>query len=87
MGTVEVRYNLPDWWNFSQAQLYVFTDGAEMFNRVPSAGFPNWGHAASAGGGIRSGFLGFLTTDLTVAKAVNGPIDDTRFFFAATARY
>ena len=87
MGTVEVRYNLPDWWNFSQAQLYVFTDGAEMFNRVPSPGFPNWGHAASAGGGIRYGFLGFLTTDLTVAKAVNGPIDDTRFFFAATARY
>ena len=24
MGTVEVRYNLPDWWNFSQPSFSLF---------------------------------------------------------------
>jgi hypothetical protein len=43
--------------------------------------------AASVGGGIRLGWQSYLTTDLSLAKAVEGPRDDTRFFFIVTGRY
>ena len=88
MGTAELRVDLPVvFWNVSQVQLYGFTDGAELFNREPSAGFPSWSHAASAGAGVRLGWLSYMNADLTVAKAIDGPRDDTRFFFAVTGRY
>jgi hemolysin activation/secretion protein len=87
MGNAEVRYDLPLFWQVSQAQLYTFTDDAELFNRVPGTGFPNWQHAASAGAGLRLGWLSNLNADLTIAKAIDGPRDDTRFFFAVTGRY
>jgi hemolysin activation/secretion protein len=87
MGNAELRYDLPLFWNVSQAQLYAFTDGAELFNHVTSFFVPSWQHAASAGGGIRLGWTSFLNADFTVAKAIDGPRDDTRFFFAVTGRY
>ncbi len=87
MGNAELRLDLPPFWSVSQAQLYGFTDGAELFNRDPGAGFPSWQHAASAGLGVRLGWLSYLNADLTVAKAIDGPRDDTRFFFAVTGKY
>jgi hemolysin activation/secretion protein len=86
MGNAELRLDLPGFWNVSQAQLYGFTDGAELFTRDP-AGFPSWQHAASAGFGVRFGWLDYVNADLTIAKAIDGPRDDTRFFFAVTGKY
>jgi hemolysin activation/secretion protein len=87
MGNAELRYDLSPWWQFTQAQLYVFTDGGQVFDRVPSTGFPANIHAASAGGGARFTWLANLFADLTVAKAIDGPREDTRFFFAVTGKY
>jgi hemolysin activation/secretion protein len=87
MGNAELRYDLPVFWQVSQAQLYGFTDGAELYDRgsvfMPSMNF----HAASAGGGLRLGWLSYMNADLTVAKAIDGPRNDTRFFFAVTGKY
>jgi len=87
MGNAELRYDLPLVWQLSQAQLYAFTDGAELFNHVTSFAVPSWQHAASAGAGLRLGWLTNVNADLTVAKAIDGPRDDTRFFFAVTGKY
>jgi hemolysin activation/secretion protein len=87
MGNAELRYDMPSFWSLTQIQFYGFTDGAELFNRAPGAGFPSWTHAASAGGGVRLGWLTNINADLTVAKAIDGPRDDTRFFFAVTGKY
>jgi hemolysin activation/secretion protein len=87
MGNAELRYDLPLFWQVTQAQLYAFSDGAELFNHVTSFGVPSWQHAASAGGGLRLGWINNLNADLTVAKAIEGPRDDTRFFFAVTGKY
>ena len=86
MGNAELRYDVPLFWSLTQVQLYGFTDGAELFNHVTSFTVPSWQHAASAGGGVRFGWPN-LNADLTVAKALEGPRDDTRFFFAVTGRY
>jgi hemolysin activation/secretion protein len=87
MGNAELRYDLPLFWQVSQAQLFAFTDGAELFNHVTSFSVPSWQHAVSAGGGLRLGWLTNLNADLYVAKAIEGPRDDTRFFFAVTGKY
>jgi hemolysin activation/secretion protein len=87
MGNAELRYDLAPWWQFTQAQLYVFTDGGQVFDRAPSTGFAANIHAAPAGGGARFTWLANLFADLTVAKAIDGPREDTRFFFAVTGRY
>ena len=89
MATAELRYDFPPFGQISQAQLYAFTDGAELFDRVPAPvpGYPSWVHAASTGGGVRLGWLTSMNADLTVAKAIDGPRDDTRFFFAVSAKY
>jgi hemolysin activation/secretion protein len=88
MGNAELRYDLPLMWQLSQAQLYGFTDGAELFSHVlPGFGTPAWQQAASAGGGLRLGWLSNVNADLTVAKALDGPRNDTRFFFAVTGKY
>jgi hemolysin activation/secretion protein len=87
MGNAELRLDLPAFWNVSQVQLYGFTDGAELFNREPGVGFLSWQHAVSAGVGVRLGWLSYMNADLTVAKAIDGPRDDTRFFFAITGKY
>jgi hemolysin activation/secretion protein len=87
MGTGELRYDLPVFWQVSQAQLYAFTDGAEMFTREPGFGVPSWTTGSSAGGGVRLGWLSYMNADLSVARALDGPRNDTRFFFAVTAKY
>jgi len=87
MGNVELRYDLPLTWQITQLQVYTFMDGAELFDRVPSAGFPSWTHAASAGAGLRLGWLSYANADITLAKAIDGPRDDTRLFFAVTGKY
>jgi hemolysin activation/secretion protein len=87
MGNVELRYDLPLVWQITQFQIYTFMDGAELFDRVPSVGFPSWTHAASAGAGLRLGWLSYANADITLAKAIDGPRDDTRLFFAVTGKY
>jgi hemolysin activation/secretion protein len=87
MGNAELRYDLTPFWHVTQAQLYGFTDGGQVFDRVPGVGFPANIHAASAGAGLRLGWLDYLTADLTIANAIDGPRDDTRFFFAVTGKY
>ena len=58
-----------------------------MFTRDPGFGFANWATASSAGAGARLTWLSNLNSDLTVAKALAGPRDDTRFFFSVTGKY
>ena len=83
---IDQTWCAPGLW-VTQAQLFAFTDGGQLFNRVPGAGFASWTHAASAGGGVRLGWLTSVSADLTMAKAIDGPRDDTRFFFAVTGKY
>jgi hemolysin activation/secretion protein len=77
----------------TQTQLYAFADGGWFHNIAPVAGTPENMHAASVGGGIRLGWqsalseYGGFSTDLSVAKGVDGPRDDWRFFFIVSARH
>jgi hemolysin activation/secretion protein len=71
---------------FSQAQLYAFIDHARLTNIRPVLGTPDEQEASSFGGGVRFGWANQFFTDLHVAKAIEGPRDDTRFFFIVTAR-
>jgi hemolysin activation/secretion protein len=87
MGTVELRSDLPVAWQLTQLQFYSFVDGAELFLRDQPFGSPSWSSASSAGAGVRLGWLSYLNADLTVARALGGPRDDTRFFFALTGKY
>lgn len=88
-ATGELRYNVPSLAPqvLSLAQLYGFVDWGELYTREPSFGVPAVFDAASAGGGVRIGLFNRLTADLSVAKAIEGPIDDWRFFFIVTATY
>jgi hypothetical protein len=53
---------------------------------APDVGTPRNINAASAGGGLRLGWLNVLTADLSAAKAVEWPRNDWRFFFVLSAR-
>jgi hemolysin activation/secretion protein len=88
----EVRYDLPTFWDqISQVQFYGFSDYGKLWRglgttdslgtTIPSV------QAASAGGGVRVGWLNYINADLQVAKALDGPRDDTRFFFSVTGKY
>jgi len=86
--TGELRYDVPQSIpQMSLIQLYGFSDYGNMFTRNASVGTPTTVNAASVGTGVRLGWLTYLNTDLQVAKAVEGPRDDWRFFFAVNARY
>jgi hemolysin activation/secretion protein len=87
MGNAELRYDLSPWWQLTQAQLYGFVDGGQIHVRVPGFGFPSDVHAASVGGGLRLAWLASMSADLTMAKAIDGPREDTRFFFSVTGKY
>jgi hemolysin activation/secretion protein len=84
----ELRYdvasNIPQ---LSQSQLYAFADYGDLHTTSPAVGTPANSHAASAGAGLRLGWLQYVSTDLQVAKAIEGPRDDWRFFFIVAARY
>ena len=90
----ELRYDLPTGGvkELTQAQLYGYYDHGWLHNIAPvGVAFSNV-DAASVGGGIRLGWqpvfapYGGFSTDLSVAKAIEGPRDDWRFFFIVTGR-
>jgi hemolysin activation/secretion protein len=90
MGLAELRADLPvNIKDVTQTQLYVFSDIGHLYNHNVAAVslVPGGVDAASVGGGIRLGWQSYLTADLSVAKAIEGPRDDTRFFFILTGRY
>ena len=83
----ELRLDLPVPSNLlSLAQLYGFIDHGHLSNISPQAGTPDSIDAGSAGAGIRLGWNNQFFADLAVAKAIEGPIDDTRFRFTVSAR-
>ena len=67
------------------AQFYAFTDYGELYTRDASPGTPQVQQAASVGGGIRLDWFDHVDADLSVAKAIEGPRNDERFFFILTA--
>ena len=94
----EVRYDLPLSFapfqaaRLTMAQLYAFADHGEVYNlhnvtNDPGSSLPASIDASSVGGGVRFGWFNQLTADLSVAKAVEGPRDDWRFFFIVAAKY
>jgi hemolysin activation/secretion protein len=84
----ELRYDLPVAGAvLTQAQLYGFTDYGKLYTRDPAIGTDTSVNAASAGAGLRLAVLKNFDADLQAAKAVDGPRDDWRFFFAVTAKY
>jgi len=83
----ELRYDLPTTAQIPQAQLYGFSDYGKVYTIEPATGTDASAHGASAGAGLRLALLNNFNTDLQAAKAVGGPRNDWRFFFAATAKY
>ena len=83
----ELRYDLPPTVQVLQTQLYGFTDYGRVYTREPAAGTDVSGHGASAGAGVRLGLFEYFNTDFQIAKAIAGPRNDWRFFFAAAAKY
>jgi hemolysin activation/secretion protein len=89
----ELRLDLPHHIKeLTQAQLYAYADRGWLHNLAPVAGTPVNQDAASVGGGIRFGWqpafapFGGFATDLSVAKGIDGPRDDWRFFFIVTGK-
>jgi hemolysin activation/secretion protein len=83
----ELRYDLPTTAQIPQAQLYGFADYGKVYTIEPATGTDASAHGASAGAGLRLALLDNFNTDLQAAKAIDGPRNDWRFFFAATAKY
>ena len=87
----ELRYDFVPFGQVSQIQLYGFSDYGKLWRNLgttDSFGLPiASAHAASAGAGLRVGWLNYVNADFQVAKAVDGPRDDTRFFVVFTGRY
>jgi len=71
----------------TQAQLYAFADRGWLHNLAPAVGTPANLDAASVGGGIRFGWqpafapYGGFSTDLSVAKGIDGPRDELGVLF------
>ncbi len=88
LGIAEVRYDVPGLPSFlSTTQLYAFADFGVVHTRAAAVGTDPNVEAASIGAGLRLGWDKYFNTDLSVAKAIEGPRDDWRFFFIATAKY
>ena len=92
-GVGELRYDLPKLApSIDQIQLYAFSDVGRLWLLAPAQNDPSFGTsanvtAASAGAGVRFALLSHYTADLSVAKAIEGTRDDTRFFFILAAKY
>jgi hemolysin activation/secretion protein len=86
----ELRFDVPPLpmrpKELTQAQLYGYADWGTLHNLAPDVGTPRNVNAASAGGGLRLGWLNMFTADLSAAKAVEGPRNDWRFFFVLSAK-
>jgi hemolysin activation/secretion protein len=86
----ELRFDVPPMplrpKELTQAQLYGYADWGTLHNLAPDVGTPRNMNAASAGGGLRLGWLNMFTADLSAAKAVEGPRNDWRFFFVLSAK-
>jgi hemolysin activation/secretion protein len=90
LGLAELRADLPiTGKDLSQTQLYAFADAGRLYNHnvAPLAGPAFSVDAASVGGGVRLGWQSYVTADLSLAKAIEGPRDDWRFFVILTGRY
>jgi hemolysin activation/secretion protein len=90
LGLAELRAEVPIPGNYlTQTQLYAFADAGRLYNhnvaRLPGPAFSV--DAASVGGGVRLGWQSYVTADLSLAKAFEGPRDDWRFFVILTGRY
>jgi hemolysin activation/secretion protein len=84
----ELRFDVPGLPSqISQAQFYGFTDWGHLTTLDAAVGTPANVDAASAGAGVRFGLFNHFDTDFSVAKAIEGPRDDWRFFFIVAARY
>jgi hemolysin activation/secretion protein len=86
--TGELRYDirgLPP--QLTQTQLYGFIDWGDLYTLNQPVGSGSKVNAASTGGGVRFSFFDHVDADLSVAKAIEGPRDDWRFFFIVAARY
>jgi hemolysin activation/secretion protein len=86
----ELRYDIPMMAmmpkQLTQTQLYGFADRGWLHNLAPDVGTPRNMNAASAGGGLRLGWLNMFTADLSADKAVEGPRNDWRFFVVLSAK-
>lgn len=82
----ELRADLPIA-PLTQSQLYGFWDWGHLVTRDASVGTPAILDAASIGTGVRLGYQDYLRTDLQIAKGIEGPQQDWRFFFAVSSRY
>lgn len=89
----ELRYDIPvTMAQLTLAQLYAFVDHGKVYNlhnitNDPASSLAATIEASSIGSGIRLGWFNRFTADLSVAKAVEGPRDDWRFFFILAAKY
>jgi hemolysin activation/secretion protein len=84
----ELRYDIPVVGAaITQAQLYSFTDYGKLYTRDAAVGTDATAEAASAGAGLRLGLTNYMNVDVQAAKAIEGPRNDWRFFFAVTAKY
>jgi hemolysin activation/secretion protein len=84
----ELRYDIAvPWKQLTRAQLYAYADHGEVFNIMPAVGTPVRQSGTSAGGGVRVAWEEIYSADLSVAKAIEGPRDDWRFFVVLGAKY
>ena len=86
-GVGELRYDVPPQPLplVQTAQFYGFGDFGQLYTRDVSLGTSDFQKAASVGGGLRVGWFNHVDADLSVAKAIQGPRNDERFFFILTA--
>jgi len=86
----ELRFDVPAMAmvpkQITQTQLYGSADLGWLHNLAPDVGTLRNMRAASAGGGLRIGWLNMFTADLSAEKAVEGPRNDWRFFFVLSAK-
>jgi hemolysin activation/secretion protein len=73
--------------DLTQVQLYGFADRGWLHNIAPDTLTPANMNAASAGGGLRLGWLNAVTADVSAAKAVEGFRNNWRLFFILAAKY
>ncbi len=90
MALAELRYDLPGAAGPGPAptvQLYGFTDRGTRYIIVPDVGTSATITGASVGGGVRLGWQNMVNSDFSIARAIEGPRNATRFFFITTGRY